>query len=115
MERYQLGDVWKYLDVEHHNFNNAHNSWNDIIAQSYIFTLADFIPFINRLKSVRSIDEIFSKSEQSTFWKEMEPLCEVHLPWKEMTKENDIKWEPRGQNTNGSASGGPKCRPQIAS
>jgi hypothetical protein len=40
----------------------------------------------------------------------MEPLCEVHLPWKEVTKENDIKWEPRGQYTYGSAGGGPKCR-----
>jgi hypothetical protein len=41
----------------------------------------------------------------------MKPLCEIHLPWKEVTKEHDIKWEPRGQDTYGSAGGGPKFRP----
>ncbi len=41
----------------------------------------------------------------------MEPLREVHLPWKEGTKENDINWKPRGQDTYGSTGGGPKCGP----
>jgi hypothetical protein len=109
LETYQLGALWKYLDVEHRNFNNAHNSQEDVIAQSYIFTHANFIPFINKSKSVRSINEIFSKLEQNVFWKKMEPLCEVHLPWKEVTKENDIEWEPRDQDMYGSAGGGPKC------
>jgi hypothetical protein len=69
LETYQLGAVWKYLDVEHQNFKNAHNSQEDVIAQSYIFTHADFIPLINGSKSARTIDEIFSKSEQSYFRK----------------------------------------------
>ena len=111
LETYQLGAVWKYLDVEHRKFNNALNSRDDVIAHSYVFTHADFIPFINWSKSVRSINEMFIKLEQSAFWKKMEPLREVHLLWKEVTKENKIKWEPRGLDTYGSAGGGPKCGP----
>jgi hypothetical protein len=85
LETYQLGTVWKYLHPDHYNFNNGHNSQDDVVAQTYVFTHVAFIPFINRSKSVKTIDEIFTRSKQNAFRKKMEPSREVHLPWKEVT------------------------------
>jgi hypothetical protein len=59
---HQLGSVWTYLDKEHHNSNNAHNSRDDVIAQSAVLTHEYFIPFINQAKSVQTIDNIFTTS-----------------------------------------------------
>jgi hypothetical protein len=111
LESYQLGSVWTYLDKEHCNLNNAHNSRDDVIAQSAVLTHEDFIPFINWAKSVQTIDDIFTAAQKNNWRKKMEPLHEVHKPWKEVTKDNDIKWEPQGQDQYGSAGGGPKMGP----
>ena len=78
--------------------NNTHNSRDDVIAQSAVLTHKYFIPFINQAKSVQTIDDIFTTSQKNDWKKKLEPLREVHKPWKEVTKDNDITWEPRGQD-----------------
>jgi hypothetical protein len=57
-----------------------HSSRDDVIAQSAVLTHEDFIPFINRAKSVQTIDEIFTAAQKNGWRKKMKPLREVHKP-----------------------------------
>ena len=114
IESYSLGEVWKYLDPQKRNLNGAHNSLIDVIAQGEIFIHESMHAYINRSKSIQHIDEIFSKAVINAWKKTMEPLREVHSPWKEIkvTDEHyNKKWEPRGEDTYTSSAGGPKYGP----
>ena len=46
-----------------------------------------FLNFINKTKSIRLIENIFSGREKIDMRKRSEPICSVHLPWKEFTTE----------------------------
>ncbi len=75
LKSYQLGSVWIYLDKEHRNLNNFHNSRDDVIAQSAVLTHEDFIPFINRAKSVQTINDIFAAAQKNNWRKKMVPAA----------------------------------------
>jgi hypothetical protein len=93
------------------NLNGAHNSLVDVKAQTDIVTSRQFLPFIDRSKSIRPMDELFSRATQRQMAKELEPSRPVHEPWVEFDEHNTLDWEPRRDDTyNGSQAGG-RCGP----
>ena len=93
------------------NLNGAHDSLVDERAQTDILTHSSFVPFIDRASSIQPIDEIFSRTLQNEWKKNMEPTRPVHAPWVELTKEHDIKWEPSWQDKYTGPQGGPPAGP----
>lgn len=105
LDSYELGVVWQYLKNE--NLNGAHDSLVDTKAQTDIFIHEYFVPFINRVASVKKIADIFTATQQNEWRKLMEPTRPVHKPWVEITKDNNITWEPaRADKYTGPAGGG---------
>jgi hypothetical protein len=105
IEAYELGVVWKYAN-NGSNLNGAHDSLIDVRAQTDILTHSCFVPFIDRASSIQPIDEIFSRTLQNEWKKNMEPTRPVHVPWVELTKEHNIKWEPSWQDKYTGPQGG---------
>ena len=110
IEAYELGVVWKYAN-NGSNLNGAHDSLVDVQAQTDILTHSSFVPFIDRALSIQPKDEIFSRTLQNEWKKNMEPTRPVHVPWVELTKEHDIKWEPSWQDKSTGPQGGPPAGP----
>jgi hypothetical protein len=109
LEKLELGAVWKHLMGQ--NLNGAHNSLVDVRAQTDIVTSTQFLPFIDRAKSIRPIDEIFSRATQRLMAKELEPSRPVHEPWVEFDETNNIEWEPRQVDTYSGSQAGGRCGP----
>jgi hypothetical protein len=85
---------WKYAN-NGTNLNGAHDSLVDVHAQTDILVHCSFVPFIYCSSLIQLIDEIFSRMVQNKWKKELKPICPVHAPWVELTKEQeDIKWGP---------------------
>ena len=106
LDSYSLGVVWKHIDPEKKNLEGAHDSLVDVKAQTDVVLHKDFVKFINRKESIRTMDVMLSKREQSDLKKEMEPLRPVHEPWVELD-ENSEAWEPPQEHSyTGSQSGG---------
>jgi hypothetical protein len=94
IKAYELGVVWKYAN-NGTNLNDAHDSLVDVHAQTDILIHCSFVTFIDCSSSIQLIDEIFSRTVQNKWKKELEPIRPIHAPWVELTKEQeDIKWEP---------------------
>jgi hypothetical protein len=91
IEAYELGVVWKYAN-NGSNLNGAHDSLVDVRAQTDILTHSCFVPFIDRASSIQPIDEIFSRTLQNEWKKNMKPTRPVHAPWVELTKEHEGSW-----------------------
>ncbi|KAL3757005.1 hypothetical protein ACHAWU_003889 [Discostella pseudostelligera] len=111
MDSYELGVVWKFLDSEHNNLKGAHNSLVDAKAQTDILVHEAFVPFINHTKSIALVDDIFTATQQNEWRKKLEPVREVHAPWKEITKDQDVTWRPSWEDLYGGPHGGPKSGP----
>ncbi len=45
--------------------------------------------------------------------KKLEPVCKVHHPWKEQTREDHVKWEPCPDDLYTGKYGGGKCGPSY--
>jgi DNA polymerase III epsilon subunit-like protein len=97
IEAYELGVVWKY-DNNGTNLSGAHDSLVDVKAQTDILVHGSFVPFIDCSSSIQPINEIFSRTVQNEWRKELEPIRPVHAPWVELTNEHNIMWEPRWQD-----------------
>ena len=110
IEAYELGVVWKYAN-NGTNLSGAHDSLVDVKAQTDILVHGSFVPFIDRSSSIQPIDEIFSRTVQNEWRKELEPIRPVHAPWVELTNEHNIMWEPRWQDKYTGPHGGPKAGP----
>ncbi len=94
IEAYELGVFWKYAN-NGTNLNGAHDSHVDVRAQTDILIHCSFVPFIDCSSLIQPIDEFFSRTVQNRWKKELEPIHSIHVPWVELTKEQeDIKWEP---------------------
>jgi hypothetical protein len=111
LESLKLGCVWKFISGD--NLNGAHNSLVDVQAQTDIVTSKYFIDFIDLSKSIRSINDIFTTTEQREMTKQLEPSRPVHKPWQEFDPENDIHWEPKESDKYTGASGGAKEGPTL--
>ena len=92
LDSYELGALWGYIHGR--NLNGAHNSLVDAIAQMDVITSEQFAPFIDRSASISLLEDIFSKTQQNEWRRKMEPVREVHSPWIELTRDNNIEWEP---------------------
>ncbi len=86
-ERNEIEDTgscaWCYVELHFDGqcLENAHDSMVDAKAQSDVLTDARFVPFMNCSNSIQLITEMFSKSQQNEWRKEIEPCCPVHAPW----------------------------------
>ncbi len=83
---YELGVVWKYAN-NGTNRNGAHDSLVDVRAQTDILVHCSFVPFIDRSSWIQPIDEIFSRTVQNEWKKELELIRLIHAPWVELTKQ----------------------------
>ncbi|KAL9183005.1 hypothetical protein ACHAXT_004792, partial [Thalassiosira profunda] len=112
-EQAQQPRVGRGVDVHQGrtNLNGAHDSLVDVIAQTDIIVHPDFVPFINRTQSVQTISDIFTTTQQNEWKKQMEPVREVHAPWKEITKDDNIKWTPLEADSYTGPEGGPDAGP----
>ena len=63
IESYELGVVWSFINKC--NLNGAHDSLVDVKAQTDIVIHPEFLKYINKTKTYRTIEYIFSASEQS--------------------------------------------------
>jgi hypothetical protein len=105
LESLELGYVWKYITGN--NLNGAHDSMVDVVAQTDIVTHQHFISYLDVSKSVRLIENIFTKTERAEMLKKLEPSRPVHAPWFEQTAEDNVSWEPWSDNNyNGASAGG---------
>ncbi len=93
IEAYELGVVWKYAN-NGTNLSGAHDSLVDVKAQTDILVHGSFVPFIDRSSSIQPIDEIFSRTVQNEWHKELKPIRPVHAPWVELTNEHGIAHPP---------------------
>jgi hypothetical protein len=75
-----LGVMWSFINYGQ-CLENAHDSMVDAKAQCDVLTDARFVPFINHFNSIQLITEMFSKTQQNVWRKEIEPSCPVHAPW----------------------------------
>ncbi len=105
LESLELGCVWKY--ITNRNLNGAHDSLVDAKAQTDIVTHKFFQAFIDRAKSIRTIDEIFTRAEQRNMSRLLEPTRPVHDPWFELTTNDDFTWSLSPEDEYlGPSSGG---------
>ena len=112
LDSYELGIMWKYIQLpEIKNLNGAHDSLVDTKAQTDLFIHHMFVPFINRSASIQAIDKIFSSTQLNVWTKKMEPVRKVHKPWKEITREEDITWQPDLRDRYTGPEGGGKPGP----
>jgi len=101
IESYSLGVVRKY--IKRRPLEGAHNSLVDAKAHTDIVLHKDFIDFIDKAKSVRTIDSIIMKNEQNEVRKKFKPVRPVHGNWQEPPN----SWKlPPPSSYNGYASGG---------
>ena len=118
LECLELGTVWSYTkdpdkpSDQRRNLNGAHDSLVDAKAQTDIIIHKFFHTHIDKSKSIRLIEELFSARDQSEMKKKMEPLRNVHQPWKELKKDGEVfAWQPREEDSYTGSDGGPKCGP----
>jgi hypothetical protein len=107
---YKLGVVWKYAN-DGTNLSSAHNCLIDVKAQTDIFLHCSFVPFLDRSLSIQPIDEIFSRTLQNEWKKDLEPICPDDAPWIKLTNDHYISWEPQWQDTYAGPQGVPKAGP----
>jgi len=109
LESFRLTTVYHHITGT--PLQGAHDSVIDVQAQSTVVTSSQFIKFIDKSQSIRSIEDIFSRCDKLEMTKKMEPLRLVHLPWKEVSRENNITWEPLGIDSYEGAEAGGRCKP----
>ena len=110
IKAYELGVVWKYAN-NGTNLSGAHDSLVDVKAQTDILVHCSFVPFIDHSFSIQPIDEIFSRTLQSEWKKDLEPIRPVHAPWIKLTNDHNITWEPQWQDTYAGPQGVLKAGP----
>jgi hypothetical protein len=80
-------------------------------AQTTIVISPHFQAYINKTKSIRRIEDIFSRAEQREMLKKQEPLRPVHAPWFELVEGDDFNHTvghfDRYTGPSGGGDGGP--------
>ena len=64
LDSYKLGVLWSYIHNDR-NLNGAHDILVDAMAWMDVIMLAHFAQYISEKKSIQSIGEIFSKTQQN--------------------------------------------------
>lgn len=97
LESLRLESIYYFITGT--ELQGAHNSKNDVKAQTTIISSELFLPFIDHAASVSHVKDMFSKSERAAMMKKMEPTRPVYPPWKEQTPEQNITWTPHPDDT----------------
>ncbi len=63
----------------------------DAKVQSDVLTDVRFVPFISPSNSIQLIPEMFSKSQQNEWRKEIKARRPVHAPWVELTRDSMLQ------------------------
>ena len=77
-ESSELRVVWSH--IKNANLNNEHDSLVDVMAQTDIITHPEFLKYIDKKQTYRTIRNIFSASDQSVMKKKIEASRPVHKP-----------------------------------
>ena len=109
LDSLELGVVYKYITGD--NLNGAHDSLVDVKAQTIVITSCRFMPHIDKTKSIRLIDEMFSKAETRDMLKGMESLRPVHEPWVELVEGDDFEYTPHREDRYTGPEGGAEWGP----
>eukprot|EP00956_Cyclotella_meneghiniana_P027549 scaffold62009_cov25-Cyclotella_meneghiniana.AAC.1 len=88
LESLSCSSVFHYLYPEE-PLDGLHDSLVDCKVQSDIIVHSDFVPFINRISSIQTIDNIFKTAQINEWKRTMEPTRAVHGQWQELTADND--------------------------
>ena len=86
----------------------------DAKAHSDILLHPSFVPYLKKGVSIQLIMDIFTKTQTREWKKEMEPIRPVHSPWVEITKEDNIQWEPDKHDNYWGSRGGAPAGPSAA-
>ncbi len=81
--------MWNFIN-DGQCLENEKDSMVDAKAQSDVLTDARFVLFINRSNSIQLITEMFSKTQQNEWRKEIEPSHPVNAPWVELTRDSTL-------------------------
>ena len=88
---------------------NAHDALADSKAQLKIVMSAEFKPFLDRTKSIKLLEEVWSHKVKTAAKTASEPTRAVVLPWKADSEEE--YWKPPKNVLYESAAGGPPSGP----
>lgn len=99
-ENLELGVVWSYIKKA--NLNNAHNSLVEVKAQTDIVTHPDFLKYIDKAETYRTI---FLVSDQKAMKKRLETSRPVHKPWVELDEDSETWNPPPDDSYTGYAAG----------
>ena len=85
LDSLELGVVYQYITG--HNLNSAHDALLvDVKAQTTVITSKHYREYIDKSKSIRLVEDIFTAAEQRDMLKKMESLRPVHEPWFELVE-----------------------------
>ncbi len=115
LESLRLDIIYRFVTGT--ELQGAHNSLNDVRAQTTIVTSNKLRNFIDKSISVSSIDDIFSRQEKADILKTLESIRPVHEPWMEINATSDnagFSWSPSEKINYTGPEGGPPCGPTDA-
>ena len=92
LDSLELGVVYQFITKQ--NLNGAHDALVDAKAQTTVITSAQFRDYINKMKSIRLVEDIFSGAEKRDMLKAMESLRPVHEPWFELVEGDNFQYTP---------------------
>jgi hypothetical protein len=92
LDSLELGVVYHFVTGV--NLNVAHDSLVDVKAQTTVITSAQFREYIDKAKSIRLVEDIFTGVKKRDMLKKMDPLRPVHEPWLKFVEGDGLSWTP---------------------
>jgi hypothetical protein len=92
LDSLELGVVYQFITGE--NLNGARDSLVDVKAQTTVIMSTQFREYIDKAKSIRLVEDIFTAAEKREMLKKMESLQPVHEPWIELVEGDGFSWTP---------------------
>jgi hypothetical protein len=106
LDSLELGVVYQFITGE--NLNGARDSLVDVKAQTTVIMSTQFREYIDKAKSIRLVEDIFTAAEKREMLKKMESLRPVHEPWIELVEGDGFSWTPPQEDRyTGGANWGP--------
>jgi hypothetical protein len=109
LDSLELGVVYHFVTGV--NLNGAHDSLVDVKAQTIVITSAQFCEYIDKPKSIRLVEDIFTGAEKWDMLKKMESLRPVHEPWLELVEGDGFSWTPPREDRYTGVAGGANWGP----
>ncbi len=109
LDSLELGVVYHYITG--HNLNGAHDALVDVKAQTTLITSEHYREYIDKSKSIRLVEDIFTTAEQRDMLKKMESLRPVHEPWFELIEGDGFTYTPPRTDRYTGVAGGANWGP----